>query len=156
MIYACCRNYFLKSKWLVIFVRYSKIIKMKTNILLIRIGGVLNVLFLLFHLAFYWLFNWKNTLSCLDLNNWGIFHALAIIADFLFLLFVVVSFFQPEKLVTETNGRRLLFFISAFYLVRIALEFILWGNQGMGSLIIVIVCAAPAVLYGLPLLRKKD
>jgi hypothetical protein len=98
---------------------------MNTNILLIRIGGALNVLFLLFHLAFYWLFDWKHTLSCLNLNDWGIFMAFIAITDLLFVFFVVVSFSKPEKLVTETNGRRILFFISAFYLIRIAFEFIL-------------------------------
>lgn len=128
---------------------------MKANIRMIRIGGFLNVLFLLFHLAFYWMLNWKHTLSCLDSNNWAIFYALVIITDFLFLLFVVVSFSHPEKLMTEINGRRMLFSISAFYVIRIALEFILWGYQGSSSLIIIVMCAAPAICYALPLIRTR-
>jgi hypothetical protein len=128
---------------------------MKTNILLIRIGGGLNILFLLFHLAFYRMFDWKNSLACLSKDNWCIFHAFNVICNTLFLMFVLVSFIQTEKLVTELNGRRILFFISFFYFLRIALEFILWGNQGFGSLVIVVICLAPAILYGIPLLRFK-
>jgi len=127
---------------------------MKTNILLIRIGGAFNVVFLLFHLSFYWIFDWKNTLTCLDINNWAIYHTFNIICDLILLMFVVVSFIQTEKLVTEVNGRRILFYISLFYITRIVSEFAFWGNQGLSSLIIVLVCLAPTVLYTLPLLRR--
>jgi hypothetical protein len=129
---------------------------MKTNILLIRIGGAINIIFLLFHLTFYWIFDWKNTLACLNLDNWAIYHTFNVISDFLFLMFIIVSFVQTDKLITEVNGRRILFFISFFYTIRIACEFILWGYKGMSSVVIILVCLAPIVLYGLPLLRRNN
>ena len=129
---------------------------MKTDVRIIRIGGFLNILFLLFHLGFYWMLNWKQTLSCLDSNNWAIFYALVIITDLLLMLFVVVSFVQTDKLIIETNGRRILFSISAFYVTRIALEFILWGYNGGSSIVIIVACVVPAILYALPLIRSKQ
>lgn len=128
---------------------------MKTNILLIRIGGSLNVVFLLFHLSFYWIFDWKNTLTCLDHNNWAIYHTFNIVCDLILLMFVLVSFIQTGKLLTEVNGRRILFYISLFYITRIVSEFAFWGNQGLSSLLIVLACLIPTVLYTLPLLRRN-
>lgn len=128
---------------------------MKTNILLIRIGGVLNIVFFLFHLAFYWLFNWKTTLACLSLDNWAIYHTFNISCDFILLFFVFVSLVKPEKLLTEINGRRITLLMVGFFSIRIVLEFILWGYQGLNSLIIVFICIAPAILYGLPLIRRN-
>jgi hypothetical protein len=150
-----CRIYFFLLPADLIFVFTFNLLTMKTNILLIRIGGALNIVFLLFHLSFYWLFNWKNTLACLNLDNWAIYHIFNVICDSILLMFVIVSFFQTEKLITEVNGRRILFCISFFYIIRIGSEFIFWGIQGLSTLIIVLVCLAPAILYGLPLLRRN-
>ena len=128
---------------------------MRKERIFIRIAGSITVLFALFHLMFYWMFNWKTALKCLDLNNFAIFHTFNVIMDIMFILFAVLSLFFTSKLITETTGKIWLLFMSSVYVVRIICEFLLWGFNWAQSPVIILLCVIPTVLYMIPALSKS-
>jgi len=134
----------------------NKLFTMKRNILLVRTAGVITTLFSVFHLSFYWLFHWKERLSCLDTDTWAIFHAFNYGMNMMFILFALISLFMTKKLLSESLGKVLLVFMSSIYVMRIISEFVLWRCQQPMSAVIIILCLLPAVLYLLPLFGKRN
>jgi len=128
---------------------------MKKHKIFIKAAGFVTILFSVFHLFFYWMFNWQTSLKCLDLNNWAIFHTFNIIMDVMFVLFAVLSLFFSTKLITETTGKIWLLFMSSVYVVRIICEFVLWGFNWVQSPVIILLCVIPAVLYTIPALSNN-
>lgn len=129
---------------------------MKKNIVLIKIAGGITAFFSVFHLSFYWLFHWKDKLSCLDTDTWAIFHTFNYGMNMMFILFALVSLFMTRKLLSESLGKVLLAFMSSIYLMRIVSEFVLWKCQQATSLVIILLCLIPAVLYLLPLFSRHS
>jgi hypothetical protein len=130
---------------------------MKKQILSIKIAGYITGLFSIFHLLFYWLFNWNVTLACLDKDDWAIFHAFNYGMNMMFVLFTFVSLCMTKKLLTETIGNVLLVFMSSIYVMRIVSEFVLWKLTAIQSPVVIILCLIPAVLFVLPLFSNhKD
>jgi hypothetical protein len=128
---------------------------MKKQIILIKIAGFFTGFFSIFHLQlFYWLFNWKDSLRCLNSDNWAIFHTFNYGVNMMFILFTIISLFMTKKLLTETIGTVMLVFMSSIFVMRIVSEFILWKFTLGKSPIIIIYCIIPAILYVLPLFSK--
>ncbi|MBK8807927.1 MAG: hypothetical protein IPO21_15290 [Bacteroidales bacterium] len=128
---------------------------MNTQIISIRIAGVITALFASFHLLFYWLFDWKVKLQNLDLDTWAIFHTFNVCMDFFFILFAFISFRYSKQLINETLGRVWLFSMIMIYSIRIVCEFILWGYTQMQSPVIIILCLIPIIGYGFPLIKNR-
>jgi hypothetical protein len=131
-------------------------LQMKKNILLVRTAGAITTLFCVFHLSFYWLFHWKERLSCLDTDTWAIFHAFNYGMNMMFILFALISLFMTKKLLTESLGKVMLVFMSSIYVMRIVSECVLWKCQQSISAVIIIVCLLPVVLYLLPLFGRRN
>jgi hypothetical protein len=121
----------------------------------IKTAGSFSFFLFLLHVPFYWIFDWKNTLYCLDVHNWAIFMCLNIITIFLLLLFSYLSFFQTNELSSSKIGRIMLLFFSWFYFFRIVAEFLFFESSIIESVVIVVVCLIPAILYLLPVISKK-
>ena len=124
---------------------------MKKQIIAIKVAGSVTCFFSVFHLLFYWLLHWKETLKCLSVDNWAIFHAFNVGMNIMFIVFTFVSLFLTKKLLTETIGKVMLVFMSSIYVMRIVSEFVLWKFNLAQSPVIIILCLIPAVLYLLPL-----
>lgn len=129
---------------------------MKKNLILVRTAGVITTLFSVFHLSFYWLFHWKERLSCLDTDTWAIFHAFNYGMNMMFILFALISLFMTKKLLLESMGRVMLLFMSSIYVMRIVSEFVLWHCRQSMSVVIIILCLLPVVLYLLPLFGRRN
>ena len=127
---------------------------MKTQILLLRIAGYLSLLFVVFHLLFYPMFNWENALSGLSGMNRAIFltyHAICI----LMLFFMgIIPIFQTKSLLGSSLKYGILSFFSLFYLIRIVAEFTLFGISP-SSPAILIMCLVPMIFYVIPLFSKQ-
>ena len=127
---------------------------MKTQILLLRIAGCISLLFVVFHLLFYPMFNWENTLNGLSSVNRAIFltyHAICI----LMLLFMgIIPLFQTKSLLGSSVKYSILSLFSLFYLIRIVAEFTLFGISP-SSPAILIMCLVPMVFYAIPLFSKQ-
>lgn len=129
--------------------------KAKTKLLLIRIAGVVSILFTLFHAGFYWIFKWSETLSVLNTSDRGILLTFNLICILLLLYSVILSLVFTRHLIETVAGKSILLFFTAFYLVRIYCEFPYFGFRMPGSIIIIAICLIPAVCFGLPVFVKS-
>jgi len=128
---------------------------MKISVVLIRIAGVLSLLFLVFHTLFHRMFDWPNSLSCLDVNNRAILLTYHYISILIFSFMSVISLFQVSELLKSKVKYSVLGMFSLFFLIRIITEFTLFGI-GPESLIILIVCAIPMICFALPIFIKTN
>ncbi len=127
----------------------------KTKNILLIIAGGFNTFFLAFHLLFYRLFNWQESLACLNRSDWAIFLTYHLICLLMLAAMAYFSFFRRRGLAQEGLGKPLLVFFALFYLVRIAAEFVYFGYSGLESLVIVALCLVPALIYAYVLLPVK-
>jgi hypothetical protein len=115
--------------------------------ILLVLAGVINVLFSAFHISFYYLFKWKETLSCLSNSNLSIFKTFYLGSILMVLMMAFLSIRFPEDLYRSLFGRSLSFVFFLFYLIRIFAEFVFFGFRGLHSIIIILFCAIPAAIY---------
>ena len=116
----------------------------KTSLL---IAGGINILFTAFHIAFYYLFNWKETLSCLGHSNWAIFQTFYLGSILMVAMMAYLSLRFPNDLYRTVFGKSLSVAFCLFYFIRIMSEFLLFGYRGIPSMIIIVLCAIPAAIY---------
>lgn len=128
---------------------------MKNNTLL-KIAGALNLFFLLFHLPFYWMFGWDHTLSSLSDDNRNILLTFNVIGILILFYFTFILLKHTKTILTNILGKLFLVLVAAFYAIRIFAEFYFWSFKGMQSVIIVILCAIPALCCLLPLIRNEE
>ena len=127
---------------------------MKTQIILLRIAGIISLLFMMFHFAFNTLFDWENTLRCLSQDN------RSILLTYHYVSFLITGFmgfiplFQTRVLLNSSLKYSILSLFTLFYLIRIVTEFTLFGFQMPQSIIIIVMCAIPMVFYAIPLFFK--
>jgi hypothetical protein len=129
--------------------------KTHTKLLLVRIAGIISILFTLFHAGFYWLFKWSETLACMNINDRAILLTFNLITILLLLYSVILALGFTRELIETVVGKSILLFFTAFYMVRIYCEFPYFEFQMPGSIIIIAVCLIPAVCFGLPVFIKS-
>ena len=127
----------------------------RRSITAIRIAGSITALFSVFHLMFYWVLGWKQSLSCLSVDNWAVMMTFNIIANMIFLLVSVMALAFPHRLATEFSGRVWLVFIASIYILRIITEFIFWTPQLVQTSLIVVLCGLPAALFLFPVIKRQ-
>ena len=129
--------------------------KTQTKVLLIRIAGIVSILFTLFHAGFYWLFKWSQTLTVLNTSDRGILLTFNLICFILLLYSVILSLGYTRQLIETAAGKSILIFFTAFYLVRIYSEFAYFGFKMPSSILIIAICLIPVVCFGLPVFVKS-
>ncbi len=129
--------------------------KTQTKLLLIRIAGVLSILFTLFHAGFYWIFNWAETLTVMNPIDRAILLTFNLICILLLLYSVILALGFTRQLIETTIGKSLLLFFTLFYTVRIFSEFAFFGHEMLLSLVIIVMCLIPAICYSLPAFLKS-
>jgi hypothetical protein len=123
---------------------------------LIILGGVIHILFVMFHLTFYQQFNWQEDLQSLSADNYGILLTLHMGVIFLFAAIGLISFLLREKLVTTDAGKAFSLMIAAFYGVRILAQFLYFPKDNLLTTIaIVVICAAAGLAYLIPVLIDR-
>lgn len=119
----------------------------KPKRILFVLAGVISLLFFVFHLVLFQLFNWKETLTCLDRTNWAILQTFNLVAILMIGTIAYFTFRHPIELASTSLGKSLLIVFSLFYIIRVVSQFIFFGYQGLGSLMIVVLCLIPALIY---------
>jgi hypothetical protein len=120
---------------------------------LIQIGGVINFLFVVFHLAFWKLFDWQQSLACLSLGNRAIMEVLNIHTAYVLLVFAILSFVFSHEISTTKLGQSIGIAIAAFWILRAVNQPVFWGISSIKSWVIIAVCLVAAMLYLVPLMR---
>lgn len=121
---------------------------------LIVIGGIQNILVLVFHLLFWELFRWPEDLSCLSHDNRAGMQVLDIQLMFL-AFFAYVSLVYSKELMTTVLGRIICWFIVIFYFARILNQFVFWDPLMARSVVLVSGCLLTICLYLIPLMVSR-
>jgi hypothetical protein len=124
---------------------------MKTSVISLRIAGIICLLFVLFHFAFYKIFNWENALNCISHSDRSIMLTYHYISILILSFMSIVSLFQSKQIIESKIKVSVLLLFSCFYLIRIITEFSLFGYKGLPSVVILIMCLIPLVLFSIPI-----
>ena len=122
---------------------------------LLIVGGILNALFAVFHLALPPLAQWQNTLPPILADSQAVMYTLNLAAAFTLLIFAFVSVFYRHDLLTTNLGKALSISIALFWLVRAAAEILYFRVAANGSWVGVLIFGAIGLLYLIPLLVVK-
>lgn len=123
----------------------------ETAVLLIRIGGCANIGWLIFHLLFWRLFEWRSELRRVSFVNRNVVQILNLCLSFCFLFFAAVSLRHTEELLRPQPhiGHTVLAGIAIFWVMRLA-EQPLFFRFSLTSNIFCVLFALTATCYVLP------
>lgn len=119
---------------------------------LIYLGGVYCLVFAIFHLAFWKLFDWKTELPKLNSINRGVMQVLNLRLTYVFLVVAFLTFFFADDLIHTKLGNVILASVSIFALMRAIEQLIFWKVEKVGAAFLVIflfgagIFAAPLIL----------
>lgn len=117
--------------------------------IMISIGGVLSVLFGLFHLSFWILFDWKNELLKISIENRNIMQMLNIGSSIILLSFGYILLFNRNEVINTKIGKTILIILAIFYFARLIMEFVFSGGSflfGFILFICVLIYLIPAMI----------
>ena len=100
-----------------------------TAALLVKVGGYASIGWLVFHLLFWQIFDWRAELRRLSHLNSGVMQVLNLCLSFVFLLFAFISLWHTNELLTTGLGRSLALGIGAFWMFRFILQPLFWGTS---------------------------
>jgi len=118
---------------------------------LIIAGGVFGLVFFVFHLFFWTLFDWKNDLKKLTGLNRGVMQVLNICLTFVFLVFAVLSILFSEEMLRPGLGKSLTFSIGLLWLFRASLQPLFFEFKSTVSKAFFFVFLIGSALYLIPL-----
>jgi hypothetical protein len=121
---------------------------------LIRIGGVACLGWLVFHLFFWRLFDWKSQLGRLSAANRGVMQVLNLCLSFVFLLCGVMSLTYPNELLAPGLGRGLLWGMAVFWLLRLIEQPVFFGVSRISNLFSLLFLLT-SLFYLLPVLLTR-
>lgn len=105
---------------------------------LIYIGGIYCLIFAIFHLAFWKLFDWKSELRKLNSINRGVMQVLNLRLTYVFIVVAFISFFFADDLISTKLGNLILGAISIFAVMRAVEQLIFWKVEKIGITFFVI------------------
>lgn len=89
---------------------------------LIYAGGVYHVCWAIFDSFWPIIFDWEKRLAKLDDLNWALPYITSRLLVVLYLMLAYISFFHTLELLETSLGRTILFFVSIYWTVRIAMQ----------------------------------
>lgn len=116
-------------------------------------GSVFNLVFAIYHMFFWKMFNWKTELNKLNFLNSAIMQVLNLCLTFCFLLFSYVSFFHVSELLTTQLGNVLLAGISVFWALRAIEQIVFFKLTHWLSITFFLVFIGGAAIYAIPALK---
>ena len=120
------------------------------NEALIIAGGVYTVGLIIFHVLFWRIFKWPETLDSLSYVNKATIQVLNISITFTFFIFAYVSFAHTQELLNTQLGNSLLVLISCLWLFRAAQQVVFYKLKHKASIGLTIYFLVGALLYGVP------
>ena len=118
--------------------------------MLIKAGGVYNIVLVVFHLLFWRIFNWDEDLRSLTFLNRAIVQVINLCLTFVFVIFAYVSLMHSAELLTNPLGRSLLIMMAVFWFFRAILQALFFKLKHWGSVAFMMFFFAGGVLYGIP------
>ena len=117
---------------------------------LITAGGYASLGWLVFHLCFWWLFEWRAELRRLSFTNRNVMQILNLCLSFVFALFAFLSLRHTEEILGPTPlGRTALAGIGGFWLLRFVEQPLFFGFT-WPSIVFSLLFALTSACYLLP------
>jgi hypothetical protein len=111
------------------------------------IGGVISIFFGIFHLAFWYVFNWKTSLASLSPLNRAIMEVLNVHAAYTILVFGGLSLFLSRELLETRLGRALSCCMAGFWFLRAVNEVAFFENPPIQTTALVVIFVGVGLLY---------
>ena len=124
------------------------------NSTLLKIGGIYNFCFLVFHIFFWKIFRWNADLRSLTETNRGIMQVLNLRLIYVFLVFGAISFMYSSILLTTELGKFIVLSISVFWFLRAIEQLIFFPLDNPFSIGLTVVCIIGGMLYLIPLITQ--
>lgn len=121
---------------------------------IVVVAGVFNLLFGIFHIAFWRLFKWKDQLSQLSFANRGIMQILNWQIVYYFFATAIICFTLPNELLTTRLGNIFLVFCSGFWFFRTIEQFIYLRKNRIFIHLLTFLFSIGAILFALPIINR--
>lgn len=118
------------------------------------IGGIYTLGFLIFHLLFWKIFNWKKGLRLLNAIDRSTMQVLNISLTFVFFIFSYISLYYSTDLISTDLGMSIIILISIFWFIRSILQIIFYGLNNKVSLILFVIFLCGGMIYLIPYLNN--
>ncbi len=118
--------------------------------LLIKLGGIYNIILVVFHLLFWRIFNWKEDLRSLTLLNKSTMQVVNLSLTIVFVIFAYISLAHTNELLATPLGESLLSGMALLWLARSAMQVIFYKLEHWISVAFLFYFLAGALLYGTP------
>ena len=105
---------------------------------LIEYGGYFNIALVVFHLLFWRLFNWPETLQPLSSLNRSIMQVMNLVLIFIFAMFAYLSLVHTWELYYTTLGRAVLLSVAVIFLLRALLQVIFFQLKHVASVVLLL------------------
>lgn len=122
------------------------------NEILVILGGVYTVLLIIFHVMFWRIFKWPETLMSLSVINRSTMQVLNISITFIFFIFAYLSFVHTHDLLNSRLGQSVLSLIACFWLFRAGQQVVFYKLKSRVSLGLTLCFLIGALLYGIPVI----
>ena len=117
---------------------------------LLIIGGIYTILLIVFHLLFWRIFRWPQTLEPLNRVNRSTMQVLNISITFIFCIFAYVSLAHTDELLSTPLGRSLIAWIALLWLFRALLQVLFYRLKHSLSIFLAVYFLLGSMLYGIP------
>lgn len=119
-----------------------------TALTLIKLGGLANLGWFVFHCFFWRLFAWREQLRRLSQVNRGVMQVLNLCLSCVFLLFAVVSLWFADELLKPGLGRVLLIGIGVMWTLRLIEQPLFFGSSRISNLFSLLFVLTSACYLG--------
>lgn len=119
-----------------------------TALTLIKLGGLANLGWLVFHCCFWRLFAWRTQLRRLSQVNRGVMQVLNLCLSSAFLLFAIVSLWFADELLKPGLGRAMLIGIGIFWTLRLIEQPLFFGSSRISNLFSLLFVLTSACYLG--------
>jgi hypothetical protein len=115
------------------------------------VGGCYSAAFGVFHLSFWRMFRWKETLAPLNAVNRAVMQVLNLHLAFMLFVMAYALFFYPHQLTGTELGRFLLAALSIFWLLRVINQIVFFGLKNARSVVFTLIFLLGGAVYLVPI-----
>ena len=119
---------------------------------LIFAGGIYTVSLIVFHVLFWRIFKWPESLITLNYVNKATIQVLNVSITFIFFIFAYISFAHTHELLNTQLGRALLVLISGLWFFRAVQQVVFYKLKHRASVGLTFYFLIGAFLYGVPVI----
>ena len=126
------------------------------NKVLLLIGGIINLVFALFHVALGQALGGQDVSGCLSLDNRATVYTLNFSVAFTCLTFAYLSLFHRKVMLGMPIGTAILAVIGAFWVLRAINQVVFYGLSASDTPLWTVVSLLISLLYVVPIFGKRS